>query len=64
MITGGWALLQNCHLATSWLPELVKIVEDIPKRKLEPQENEEPLNDDFWLWLTSMPIDDFPVQVL
>jgi len=36
MVTGSWALLQNCHLATSWLPELVKIVEDIPKRKHEP----------------------------
>ena len=61
MATGGFALLQNCHLATSWLPELIKIVEDLPKWKTEPKEDEEPFNDDFWLWLTSMPIEEFPV---
>lgn len=46
------------------MPELIKIVEDLPKRKSEPKEDEEPLNDDFRLWLTSMPIAEFPVQVL
>lgn len=58
-------MLQNCHLATSWLPELIKIVDDLPKKiKAELKEDEEPVSEDFRLWLTSMPIEEFPVQVL
>ncbi|KAL4464296.1 hypothetical protein ABPG72_011341 [Tetrahymena utriculariae] len=51
---GGWVLLQNCHLAISWMPDLERIVEDF----------NENLHKDFRLWLTSMPTKDFPISVL
>jgi dynein heavy chain len=55
MDRGHWLMLQNCHLAVSWLPRLEMLIE-----KIKPEE----VNRDFRLWLTSMPSSDFPVAIL
>ena len=51
---GGWALMMNCHLATSFMPKLEKIVENLDDSN----------HRDFRLWMTSMPAKTFPVSVL
>ena len=51
---GGWVLLMNCHLATSFMPKLEHIVENLDDSN----------HRDFRLWLTSMPSKDFPVSTL
>ena len=53
--SGGWVLLQNCHLATSFMPRLEAIVE---------QYDPTAMHKDYRLWLTSMPSPGFPVSIL
>lgn len=57
MKSGGWVVLQNCHLAESFLGELEKICSDILNDK-------ESIKQDFRLWLTSYPTPLFPVTIL
>jgi len=53
--SGGWVLLQNCHLATSWMPKLDRILDEQDPKKI---------HRDYRLWLTSYPSDKFPVAIL
>eukprot|EP00920_Eleutheroschizon_duboscqi_P033547 GHVT01080713.1.p1 GENE.GHVT01080713.1~~GHVT01080713.1.p1 ORF type:complete len:1048 (-),score=57.55 GHVT01080713.1:3339-6482(-) len=50
---GHWIVLQNCHLLTSWLPSLEKLLEGLNKP-----------HPDFRLWLTTQPVDAFPIGIL
>jgi dynein heavy chain len=52
---GHWVFLANCHLMTSWLPTLDKIIEGLEGAK--PHER-------FRLWLSSNPSPDFPISIL
>jgi len=51
---GTWVVLQNCHLAPSFMPILDGIIEQIVEDK----------GSSFRIWLTSMPSEKFPVSIL
>ncbi|KAF4107339.1 dynein axonemal heavy chain 1 isoform X1 [Onychostoma macrolepis] len=55
MEVGQWVFFQNCHLAPSWMPSLERLIENIDPDKV---------NQDFRLWLTSLPSNKFPVSIL
>ena len=53
--TGRWVILENCHLSPSWMPTFERIVDGI---------DIDYANEDFRLWLTTMPSSDIPVMIL
>ena len=53
MKRGYWVLLQNCHLLVTWLRRLEKVLVTMK----DPHE-------DFRLWLTTEPTDQFPLGIL
>lgn len=52
---GHWVFLANCHLMTSWLPALSKIIDTFPAARPHPS---------FRLWLSSNPTERFPISIL
>ncbi|KAJ3343280.1 Dynein heavy chain 7, axonemal [Gonapodya sp. JEL0774] len=54
---GTWVVLQNCHLAPSWLSQLEKIADDMSAVGVS-------VHKDFRLWLTSYPSPSFPASIL
>ncbi len=55
MKNGDWVMVQNCHLNISWLDVLENILENMQNIFV---------HNNFRLWLTSIPSNDFPSSIL
>jgi dynein heavy chain len=61
---GKWVLLQNCHLATSWMPTLETLVEGLSRNIVDEPQGQDDVHAFFRLWLTAMPAPSFPISTL
>ena len=59
--TGGWIVLQNCHLAAEWMSRLVILWED---EILSTKSGTVNVHRAFRLWLTTFATNNFPSQLL
>ncbi|XP_052798280.1 dynein axonemal heavy chain 8-like [Mya arenaria] len=53
MQTGGWTLLQNCHLGLNFMDELLDTLVQTPQ-----------IHENFRVWITTEPHDQFPISLL
>ena len=51
---GTWVILQNCHLAPSFMPQLDALIEEVKYDA----------NSSFRIWMTTEPSDKFPVTIV
>lgn len=59
--TGGWALLQNCHLGLGFMNQLQEEVQAAEKKV---QSGEAEISEAYRLWITCEPHKDFPINML
>jgi dynein heavy chain len=59
--TGGWALLQNCHLGLGFMNEMD---ENIKEQKKKEEAGELVVDEGFRTWITCEPHKDFPINLL
>jgi len=58
---GGWVLLQNCHLYSSWMPELEDLIEETA---LISSQDRNVLSPEYRLWLTTVSDPSIPIQII
>ena len=64
MRTGDWVIIQNCHLAGTWMPELERLVRVLGTSNLLTEPSSSSPSSEFRLFLTTLPSNSFPRRLL